>query len=307
MRVVFLGSPRFAIPTLDALVNAHNVVGVVAQPDREKDRKGNVVFGAVKEYAIQKKLPLYQFESIKREGVSQLKKLNPDVLVTCAYGQILSKEIIDIAPLGVINVHGSLLPKYRGSAPIQRALMDGEKITGITIMKTDEGMDSGEILRAKSIQIEDNDYVDNLFDKLSILGAELLITTLSDYASGKIKPTAQNEKEVSYAPRLKKEEAYLDFCKDATVLRNVVRGMGYGVFLMDGQPVKVYNVNVIECNGDSGKILKSKNGELIIACGKNALSLTELQPQGKRRMNVRDFLNGYKINENTKVEMLEYK
>ena len=181
MRVVFLGTPEFAVPSLDALYEYAEVVGAVCQPDRERDRKGRIIEGAVKRRAEELGIPVYQFEKIRRDGVETLRALAPDVMITCAYGQILSQEILDIAPLGVLNVHGSILPKYRGSAPIQRALINGEKKTGVTIMKTDIGMDTGAILSMEELEINGDDYVGDLYEKLSCVGADLLIKTLDGY------------------------------------------------------------------------------------------------------------------------------
>lgn len=295
MRIVFLGTPQFAVPSLKALYERHEIVAVVTQPDRERDRKGNFIDGAVKKVAKELSLPLFQFEKIKRDGVEALKELNPDVMVTCAYGQLLSQEILDIAPLGVINVHGSLLPKYRGAAPIQRAVMNGEKETGVTIMKTDIGMDSGDMLASKVLPIEENDYAEDLFEKLSVLGAQLLVETLEKYEKGEIIPVKQDESQVTYASMIKKEEAIIDFNKSATQLRNTIRGTGYGVFTFDGAPVKVYELFVVDGQGKAGEVLTSNKGNLTVACGENALRFTQLQASGKKRMNAVDFLNGVKI------------
>lgn len=295
MRIVFLGTPQFAVPSLKALYERHEIVAVVTQPDRERDRKGNFIDGAVKKVAKELSLPLFQFEKIKRDGVEALKELNPDVMITCAYGQLLSQEILDIAPLGVINVHGSLLPKYRGAAPIQRAVMNGEKETGVTIMKTDIGMDSGDMLASKVLPIEENDYAEDLFEKLSVLGAQLLVETLEKYEKGEIIPVKQDESQVTYAPMIKKEEAIIDFNKSATQLRNIIRGTGYGVFTFDGAPVKVYELFVVDGQGKAGEVLASNKGNLTVACGEGALRFTQLQASGKKRMNAVDFLNGVKI------------
>lgn len=299
MRVVFLGTPEFAVPSLKALCEKHEVAAVVCQPDRERDRKGNFVQGAVKRTAIELGLPVYQFEKIKLEGVETLRELKPDVMITCAYGQILSQEILDIPQLGVLNVHGSLLPAYRGSAPIQRALINGESKTGVTIMKTDVGMDSGAMLAKAEVDIEDGDYVSDLYDKLSALGAELLMKTLDDYAAGKIAPQPQNENEVTYAPPLRKEEAYIDFNASAATMRNILRGFGYAVCSYNGEQLKIYGAELVGDNvgATPGTILTARKKELTVACGQGALRLTELQLSGKKRMKTVDFLNGVKMQE----------
>ncbi len=296
MRIVFLGTPDFAVPSLDALYESHEIAAVITQPDREKDRKGNFIVGAVKRRAIDLGIPVYQFEKIRLDGVKTLRELAPDVMVTCAYGQILSQEILDIPKLGVLNVHGSLLPKYRGSAPIQRAIMNGDKTTGVTIMKTDVGMDSGAMLSREEIMIEHDDYVGDIYAKLSVMGAKLLIKTLDEYAQGLIEPVPQEESRVTFAPMLKKEEAALDFTKSAETLRNTIRGMGYGICSFRGESLKVYRADLCENpdNLPAGKIITAKKNDFTVACGVGALRLTELQLSGKKRMGAADFLNGTK-------------
>lgn len=306
MRTVFLGTPEFAVPSLNALCEYADVVAVVCQPDRERDRKGRIVEGAVKKRAEELGIPVYQFEKIRRDGVETLRGLAPDVMVTCAYGQILSQEILDIAPLGVLNVHGSILPRYRGSAPIQRALMDGEKETGVTIMRTDVGMDTGAILSVRKLAVDDDDYVDDLYDKLSVIGAELLVKTIDDYAAGKIKPVPQDNALATNAPPLKKEEAYLDFTGDAESVRNVIRGFGYGVCEFRGEPLKIYRAEVINqaSENTAGLVLKAIKNDFVIACGNGALNLAEIQASGKKRMKTIDFLNGVHVQPGERLNKL---
>ena len=295
MRIVFLGTPEFAVPSLSALSEKYEVAGVITQPDREKDRKGRLIKGAVALTAESKGLPVFQFEKIKTEGADALRALHPDIMVTCAYGQILSKEILDIPRLGVLNVHGSLLPLYRGSAPIQRALMNGDKETGITIMKTDVGMDSGDILSQEKTLIDSDDYVEDLYAKLSVIGARLLLDTIDGYASGKIKPVPQNAECATYAPMLKKEEAYIDFSASCEQVRNVIRGMGYGVCLLGGTPLKIFRADLRESCGRPGEILVAAKDEFVVACGTGSLAITDVQASGKKRMKTADFLNGMRI------------
>ncbi len=295
MRIVFLGTPDFAVPTLDALSEHYDVVAVVTQPDRERDRKGNFIIGAVKARATELNIPVYQFEKIRTDGVQTLKDLAPELMVTCAYGQILSQEILDIPKYGVLNVHGSLLPKYRGSAPIQRAIMNGDEWTGITVMRTDIGMDSGDVVSMEKVAIDRDDYVDELYAKLSKIGANLLIKTIPDYILGKIQPVAQDESEVTYAAMLKKEEAFIDFNDSAERIRNTIRGMGYGVCSYKGVPVKVYKLTTAEGSGKPGEVLAAAKRNLTVACGEGALNFEELQLSGKKRMKTIDFLNGVKI------------
>ena len=297
MRVVFLGTPEFAVPSLDALYEHAEVVGAVCQPDRERDRKGRIIEGAVKRRAEELGIPVYQFEKIRRDGVETLRALAPDVMITCAYGQILSQEILDIAPLGVLNVHGSVLPKYRGSAPIQRALINGEKKTGVTIMKTDIGMDTGAILSMKELEINGDDYVGDLYEKLSCVGADLLIKTLDGYLSGEIIPVPQNDALATQAPPLKKEEAYLDFTRSAESVRNVIRGFGYGVCEFRDEQLKIYRAEAIDDCGENtaGTVVTAVKHDFIVACGSGALAISELQACGKKRMQTADFLNGVHV------------
>lgn len=297
MRVVFLGTPEFAVPSLDALYEHAEVVGAVCQPDRERDRKGRIIEGAVKRRAEELGIPVYQFEKIRRDGVETLRALAPDVMITCAYGQILSQEILDIAPLGVLNVHGSVLPKYRGSAPIQRALINGEKKTGVTIMKTDIGMDTGAILSMEELEINGDDYVGDLYEKLSCVGADLLIKTLDGYLSGEIIPVPQNDALATQAPPLKKEEAYLDFTRSAESVRNVIRGFGYGVCEFRDEQLKIYRAEAIDdCSENTaGTVVTAVKHDFIVACGSGALAISELQACGKKRMKTADFLNGVHV------------
>lgn len=297
MRVVFLGTPEFAVPSLDALYEYAEVVGAVCQPDRERDRKGRIIEGAVKRRAEELGIPVYQFEKIRRDGVETLRALAPDVMITCAYGQILSQEILDIAPLGVLNVHGSILPKYRGSAPIQRALINGEKKTGVTIMKTDIGMDTGAILSMEELEINGDDYVGDLYEKLSCVGADLLIKTLDGYLSGEIIPVPQNDALATQAPPLKKEEAYLDFTRSAESVRNVIRGFGYGVCEFRDEQLKIYRAEAIDDCGENaaGTVVTAVKHDFIVACGSGALAISELQACGKKRMKTADFLNGVHV------------
>lgn len=297
MRVVFLGTPEFAVPSLDALYEHAEVVGAVCQPDRERDRKGRIIEGAVKRRAEELGIPVYQFEKIRRDGVETLRALAPDVMITCAYGQILSQEILDIAPLGVLNVHGSVLPKYRGSAPIQRALINGEKKTGVTIMKTDIGMDTGAILSMEELEINGDDYVGDLYEKLSCVGADLLIKTLDGYLSGEIIPVPQNDALATQAPPLKKDEAYLDFTRSAESVRNVIRGFGYGVCEFRDEQLKIYRAEAIDDCGENtaGTVVTAVKHDFIVACGSGALAISELQACGKKRMKTADFLNGVHV------------
>ncbi|MBO5222893.1 MAG: methionyl-tRNA formyltransferase [Clostridia bacterium] len=295
MKVVFLGTPDFAVPSLDALHEKYGVSAVICQPDKAKNRKGEIIFGAVKQRAIDLGIPVYQFNKIREEGVQILKELAPDIMITCAYGQILSQEILDIPKYGILNVHGSLLPKYRGSAPIQWSIIDGEEKTGVTIMKTAIGMDTGDMVSACEVKIEDDMYLEDLYNVLKTKGAQLLIDTIDEYVSGKIVPVPQNEDEASKCRMITKEDAKIDFCACAKDIRNKIRGLGYGYFLYNNEPVKVYKAEIGSGKGVSGKILSHSKEGVEIACKDASVLFTELQMPGKKRMGAKDFINGVKM------------
>ena len=226
MKIVFMGTPDFALYALEALVKSrHEIVAVVTQPDRPGNR-GVTVFSPIKKYAIEQGIPVYQYEKISREGVADLRALSADLFVTVAFGQLLSKEIIDIPPYGIINVHASLLPKYRGSSPIQWAIIKGETVTGVTIMQTAEGLDTGDILYTEKLSINPFDNAGSMFEKLGALGARTLVEYLELLESGKAPaPTPQREEEASYYPMLKKSDGRIDWSNSADDVRNKMRGV----------------------------------------------------------------------------------
>ncbi|MDR0426577.1 MAG: methionyl-tRNA formyltransferase [Clostridiales bacterium] len=302
MRIVFLGTPGFALPTLNMLHRTFGLAAVVCQPDREKDRKGRLVEGAVRRRANELSLPVYQFEKVSRDGAAALKGLRPDLMVTCAYGQLLSQEVLDIPPLGVLNVHGSLLPKYRGAAPIQRALMAGEAETGVTVMKTDKGMDSGAIVSAVRVPVPDGMYVDGLYEALSEAGARLLAETLPGYCSGELVPVPQDAAAATLAPPLKRADYLLDFSLGAETLRNQIRGAGEGHCLFRGEPFKVYRAELCPAAGKGGEVLRADKTGLCVACGAGALVFTWVQAAGKKRMAAADFINGSRIRTGERFE-----
>lgn len=295
MRIVFFGTPDFAVPSLDALVEKYGVIAVVCQPDKAKNRKGETVFGAVKQRALELGIPVYQFNKIREEGVQILKDLAPDIMITCAYGQILSQEILDIPKYGILNVHGSLLPKYRGSAPIQWSLIDGEEKTGVTIMKTALGMDTGDMVSKCEVEIGENMYLEELYDTLKYAGAKLLIDTIDGYVSGKIVPVPQNEAEATKCRMLTKDDTKIDFSSAKKDIRNRIRGLGYGYFIYNGQPLKVFKAELKNGEGKPGTILAHTKEGVEIACKDGSLLFTELQMSGKKRLGAKEFINGAKL------------
>lgn len=303
MKIVFLGTPSFAVPSLKALLNSdHEVLAVVCQPDKRVGREQKVVYSPVKELALERGVKVLQYGKIRAEGVNDLKNLKPDIMVSCAYGQILSQEIIDIAPKGIINVHGSILPKYRGASPIQQAVIDGETETGITIMQTDVGIDSGDILAVIKTPIDKNETAGELFDRLSYLGADLLIQTLDKIESGDITPIKQDDTLATHVKMIKKEDALIDWSKPAEVIRNLIRGMNpwpVAYTFVKGKMLKIFSADVTDSDNDfkCGEVLQcdAKNG-LIVKCADKALKINELQSEGSKRMSAHDFCLGRKLN-----------
>lgn len=294
IRAIFMGTPSFALPAFNALSSIAEVAAVVCQPDRARDRKGNYILSPVKEAAVGKNIPVYQFEKIRRDGVDILRKIAPDIIITCAYGQILSQEILDIPKFGVINVHASLLPEYRGSSPLQWALINGERKTGVTIMKTDIGMDTGAILAETEFEIPSDMYIDGLFEKAAAAGAELLIKTLPEYVAGKITPVPQDESRATKCVMLKKDDALINWTADNASVRNKIRGIGYGYTYYKGVMLKIFKLEECDETGAPGEI-SVKNKSLTVYCGSGAVKLSEIQLQNKKRMDVAQFLNGVKM------------
>ena len=295
MRIVFFGTPLFALPSLEALHDVgEHICGVVTQPDRKKGRHRLVASPPVKEFALKKKLKVLQPLTIKQPPfLDELATLRPDVIIVVAYGKILPGTVLHLPPHGCINVHASLLPKYRGAAPVQWALLMGEHTTGVTTMHMDEGLDTGMILLQEKTTITENDNAATLGKKLAELGAALLLRTLAKIRNGSLRPVPQKGSP-TYAPPLKKEDGKIDWTKSAKDLSNFVRGMypwpGAYCHLM-GERIKIIKANPLEGSGVAGRIEHSGQ-QLIIGTGKGLLSVTELQPQNKRPMSATSFLQG---------------
>ncbi len=301
--IVFLGTPDFAVPSLKALVeNGYNVKAVFTQPDRPKGRGNKVQFSPVKEYAISKNIPVFQPEKIRLpENAQILKDLKPDLMITCAFGQILSKENLDTAPLGCINIHGSLLPKYRGSSPIQWAVINGETETGISTMYTDIGVDCGDVIMQKTLSIGENETAGELFDRLSLLGAETLLDTLKLLESGNLTRKKQDESKATHYPMLDKKMGGIDFNKTSAEIKNLVRGLNPWpvAWAKCGEDIiKIYSVSVLDekSNKTPGTVLcaDSKNG-LKVATGDGVISIDTLQFPGKKAMDAKTYFVGNKI------------
>ena len=297
MRIVFMGTPDFSVPVLEALIENYNVVGVVSQPDKEVGRKRVLTPTPTKEVALKHNIPVIQPIKIRKEFDSVL-DLKPDLIVTCAYGQIIPKEILECPKLGCINVHGSLLPKLRGGAPIHHAIIDGYDETGITIMYMDEAMDSGDIISQRSIKIEDSDTVGILWDKMSLLGRDLLMETLPSIIDGTNKRIKQDESLVTFGLNIKREEEHIDFNKTSREVFNQIRGLNpwpSANAILDDNEMKIYSSIIGDrtfnnkANGEicdvtkKGISVKTSDGEII---------LTDIKPFGKKRMDAYSYVNG---------------
>ena len=299
MKVIYLGTPEFAVNPLKALIESqnHQVMAVVTQPDRPVGRKNVITPPPVKVTATGNGIPVYQYEKIRVEGVEDLKKINADIMVTCAYGQILSREIIDICKYGIINIHASLLPKYRGAAPIQYAVINGEKTTGVTIMQTEEGIDTGDILATFETDIGETETAAELMGRLSILGAKNISSVLDKIESGEIIPLKQDESKASIVKMIKKEDALIDFTKDCNSVKNLINGMNpwpiaYTSF--GGKKLKIFRAKVVEGKGKPGEVIKVDK-RLVIACGSGAIDVFSLQEEGGKPMVASSYLNGRKL------------
>ncbi len=314
LNILFMGTPDFAKESLEAVYNAgYNILGVVTNPDKPKGRGMKLVASPVKEFSIEKKIPVYQPIKVRnnQEFIDEMKKLNPDVICVVAYGKILPKEILDIPKKGCINVHGSLLPKYRGAAPIQWAVLNGDKKTGITTMYMDIGMDTGDMILKEEVEIGENETTGELWDRLSKIGGNLLVETLKQIENG----TAPREKQgndYTLAPMLEKEMSKIDWeNKSAREIKNLVRGlnpiMGAYTFL-NNKKIKLWKVDVvseIECNSEknmerleNGTVLKSNQKDgLFIKTANGVLKVLEIQGENSKRMSINDFLRGNPIKE----------
>ncbi len=295
--VLFMGTPDFCVPILESLIENYNVVGVVTQPDKKVGRNQELKHSPIKEVAIKNGVLVLQPEKIRKEYDEVLKR-KPDLIVTCAYGQIIPKEILEYPKYGCINVHASLLPKYRGGAPIQRAIMNGEKETGITIMYMDEHMDTGNIISKESIKIKNDDNFEIVHDKLSILGRDLLLKTIPSIINGTNESIKQNDDEATFAPIITREDELIDFNKKAEEIHNKIRGLSPfpGAYaILDNKVVKIYNAKVSEQfytekeNGEIGKIYKNGIG---VSCDDFEIIITDFKIEGKKRILVKDYLNG---------------
>ena len=324
MRLVFLGTPAFAVPSLERLVAAgRQVLAAITQPDRPRGRGQREAPPPVKEAALRLGIPVHQPERVRRpEAVELLRSLAPDVMVVIGYGQIIPQAVIDIAPLGIVNVHSSLLPKYRGAAPVQWAIVNGETRTGITTMRIDAGLDTGDLLLARETEIGPEETAVELNGRLAGMGADLLVETLDGLESARIVPRKQDSAQATYAPLLKKEDGLIDWSQPAESIHNRVRGLqpwpgAYTTFR--GQTLHIWRARVISPGplsyvrgSEMAEPRTSESGRsetgvahgslpclkpLTVTCGLGALELREVQLEGRRRMSAADFANGHRLTE----------
>lgn len=304
LSILFMGTPDFAVPSLQALVNeGHTIQTVITQPDRPKGRGQKLAYSPVKEKALELGLPIFQPRRIREpECVAKIKELQPDLICVVAFGQILPADLLAIPKFGCINVHGSLLPAYRGAAPIQRAIMNGEDKTGITTMLMDEGLDTGDMLLQETVEITPEMNSGELHDILAALGARLLVETVRLWPEQKIQAIPQDDELSSYASMLQKEDEKIDWNWEATRIHNQVRGLApipgaYTIFR--NQKLKIRGSRVIEVDNrgeQAGKVLELRKGQgFVVQCGQGSLLVTEVQLVGKKTMPADSFINGYRL------------
>ena len=301
MNIVFMGTPDFAGESLKALYNEkYNISAVFTKPDMPVGRKHIMTPPEVKVIANELNIPVFQPTTLKDgEALKILQQLNPDLIVVVAYGKILPKEILDLPKYGCINVHASLLPKYRGASPIQWAIVSGEKVTGVSTMYLNEGMDTGDVLLSEQTEIGENETAETLWDRLAVLGASLLIKTVKGLEENTITPIKQDETQATYAPIIKKSDGLIDWSKSAYEINCKIRGLHnwpVAFTKLGGKMLKIFSADILEKSGKAGEVLESEN-EFIVACQKNALKINELQLEGSKRMKTEDFLRGKKIDE----------
>lgn len=303
MRVIFMGTPDFAVPCLQKLIDNTLVLGVVTQPDRPKGRGQKVRFSPVKELALKYNIPVYQPEKIKndKEIINEIKSLSPDFIVVVAFGQILSLEVLSIPKCGCINVHASLLPKLRGSAPINWSIINGDKKTGITTMMMDEGIDTGDILMQREIDIREDETAGELHDELMQLGADMILETLHGVINGSINRIKQDNLKSSYASMIHRDLGHINWKDNAVNIYNLIRGVtpfpgSYSFY--NNKIIKIWKCNVLDRDYKAvpGEIIEVGKDGIIVSCGSGAIKILEIQELGGKRMDVSSYLNGHLIN-----------
>lgn len=308
MKIVFMGTPDFAVPALEALVKGgHQVIAAVTQPDKPKGRGKGMAMPPVKEKAMEFAIPVYQPAKVREEGFfRQMRELSPEVIVVAAFGQILPKAILDLPQYGCINIHASLLPKYRGAAPIQWAIINGEKETGVTTMMMDAGLDTGDMLEKTVVPIEEEETAQSLSDKLSAAGGSLILSTLKKVEEGTLTRTPQRDEESCYAKILQKTLGCIDWNREAKLIERLIRGLNpwpSAYTTLNGKSLKLWKAKALleEYPGEAGQVVKAVGNELLIKTGKGTLKAEALQLEGKKRMEADAFLRGCPIEEGTRL------
>lgn len=304
MRVIFMGTPDFAVPSLEALLTKHEVVLVVTQPDKPKGRGKKMVPTPVKACALEHGIPVLQPEKVKEpEFVEQLRSYEPDLIAVTAFGQILSEPILEMPKYGCINVHGSLLPKYRGAAPMQWSIIDGEKVTGITTMYMAKGLDSGDILLKAEVEITDEDTFATIHDKMAVTGANLLLDTLDQLEAGTLERIPQDHDAATYAPMITKETGHIDWSKNRQDIINLIRGLNpvpaaYTIY--EEEVLKIFGAVISDVQADdaaNGEIVAVVKKGFVVKCGDGCLLITEVQARGGKRMMTDAYLRGHAMKE----------
>lgn len=298
MKIIFAGTPDFAAVALQALLDSeHEVIAVYTQPDRPAGRGRKLRAGPVKQLAVAHDIPVYQPVSLKDASEQQqLRDLHADVMIVAAYGLILPKAVLDIPRFGCLNIHASLLPRWRGAAPIQRAILAGDKESGITIMQMDVGLDTGDMLLRTPLAITDDDTGGSLHDKLAAQGAKDLLAVLAQIEQQQLQPVQQDEAQANYAHKLAKAEAQIDWRQNAADIERLIRAFNpwpVAFALLNEQPLRIYKAEVIEQEGEAGSVLSADKNGIVVACGHNALKLLQLQPAGSKPMDAAAFMNGH--------------
>lgn len=304
MRVIFMGTPDFAVPSLEALLTKHEVVLVVTQPDKPKGRGKKMVPTPVKACALEHGIPVLQPEKVKEpEFVEQLRSYEPDLIAVTAFGQILSEPILEMPKYGCINVHGSLLPKYRGAAPMQWSIIDGEKVTGITTMYMAKGLDSGDMLLKAEVEITDEDTFATIHDKMAVTGANLLLDTLDQLEAGTLERIPQDHDAATYAPMITKETGHIDWSKNRQDIINLIRGLNpvpaaYSIY--EEEVLKIFGAVISDVQADdaaNGEIVAVVKKGFVVKCGDGCLLITEVQARGGKRMMTDAYLRGHAMKE----------
>lgn len=306
MKIVFMGTPEFAVPCLRALAESeHETAAVFTQPDKPKGRGYKLIPTPVKAAAEEYGIPVYQPLSLRKgddaeQAMKILNDIAPDLIAVTAYGQILPKEILELPKYGCVNIHASLLPEYRGAAPINWVLLNGEKVTGVTSMQMSEGLDTGDMLIKKSVDIGENETYSELYSRLSVIGGKILIDTIKGLEQGTLTPEKQDDALSSYSPMIKKEMSCLDFSKSAEELHNIIRGIT-GFTIMGGKRLKVFASEISHniAQGEAGTIADA--GKFAVNCGKGVIIFNEIQLEGGKRMKTADFLRGRKLIKGEKI------